>query len=380
MASKQAVFIPADDEDVIDVFDTMVNDPTGSTEQQRKLRDVIDDLNDSTDSAELRVYKQSPLGGKSSMALIEVFPPDKFSTTELWEFLRRKYGPGDYRIHVRVNGKLVANKLLEIIPQIKETENVATPAGEMGQFMSRVLDQIAAMQNQIIDMQRGQQSGGFDRGEFIREMIMMKQLFGPSDSGGGGGNMISQMRDFMGLQRDLLDNFPGLPAPEKEEGFGDLLEKFTPLVEVALNSRSNESSRPQPNPQARRTNQMQFLIRAGISQLLKGAIRNADPATYASLVLDQIPSEEMAIQFLGKSDSLTQLQKMEPKIVPYLPWFIEVIEHVKAQLGMPSTVSDQYEDELTGDIETASVDENSSGQSHERNSAEASDVHITSDS
>ena len=89
----------------------------------------------------------------------------------------------------------------------------------------------------------------------------------------------------------------------------------------------------------------------GVAMLLNGAKRNQDPGVYAELILGQIDSSQIQ-KFMSLGDqAVTRLGMMFPEIKPYGAWFNMLFEHLKAQLGMPSSVASEYEDDepLTGE-------------------------------
>lgn len=353
--AKKAQFLPVDNDIETIEFDDY-NETI--TEMERKTADFADSMRDMGASDEILVKRQVG-NGKEPMEHVATFQSDEYSYSQLLEHLRNNYGGGLYRIYLRVNGKNKGNSLVRIAETKKPYDNAPSATGEMGSFMSNVLREIRDMQQQLVDVTRQSQSGGLNRSEFLRELMMYKQIFSNDHQPTAGGNLVSQMRELMGLQSDLLQQLP--QAGDKDEGFGDLIEKMTPLIETAMSQKPEKQYRNNPvNEKEREKRHMSMRLNQGVKQLLKGAVKKSDPALYAELVLDQLP-ENIVRQWLNDSDGLAKISNANPQINDHLPWFIELMEHLKAQLDIPSTVSDQYDLTDSNDsatFEAGTVDKN----------------------
>lgn len=342
MARKNvAEFLPADDETVFEVMTTGENNVP--TSQQKRLEDIINDLNDDSDDAEIRLYRQSPQGGKSALIFLDSFPADKFQGGDLHKYLRDNYGGGDYRIHIRASGKVRANKLITVEAP-KVTEHKATPIGEAGSILQTVLERQEKMNQQMLALMQQMSQPQQSRTEMLNEMLLFKQLF----DNGGNSNGLSQLRDSIAILGELGVNVGG-PQEEKESGFGDLLEKMTPLLGAAM-------SQPQ-QPQQRRDPMFaqKMMLKTGLQTLLKAASKDSDRVTYAEMITDQLP-ENTIKEFIVAPDAFDKLTKLEPQVAHYRVWFTDLSEHLKALMGLPSIHADLYTDD-DGAINAESNDE-----------------------
>lgn len=339
-----AQFLPADT-DVTDIFEVMQEDESGKkTTAQIHFDDLVSDLNDTSDDAELRIYRQTVLGGKSSMPFLDSFPVDKFTYTQMVKYLKDQYGGGEYRIHVRANGKLVVNKLLTIETP-KQIDTRMTPTGEAANILGTVLDRMERQNALIMELlKNGNQQPS--RREMLDEMLIFKQLFSDGHQGGGG-NALSQLKDTLSVLGELGIEIGG-QKEEKEAGFGDMLEKMAPLITAAVAAPKQPEKRRDP------MFAQKLMIKTGISQLMKAASKNSAPEVYAEMILDQLP-ENVVQEFITNPGAFEKLIKIEPRAAQFRPWFELVGEHVKAQLGAPSTVSDLYDeqdDAINGETDT----------------------------
>ena len=350
-----ATFIPAGD-DIADVFEIVRENENGQkTTAQVKFDDLVSDLNDNSDDAELRLYRQTVLGGRSSMPFLDSFPVDKFSFSQLQKYIKDTYGGGEYRIHVRANGKLVVNRLLEIEAPTA-TEKTLTPIGEASSILATVLERQEKMHQQMMQLMQAQNVQP-SRREMLDELLLYKQLF---DNGGnsGGGNAFQQMRDMMGFLSEMGVTINGQAQEKDEPGFGDLLEKFTPVITAAMSQPTN------PQNMQRKHDPMfaqKMMLKNGIGQLMRAAAKNSPREVYADLVLDQLP-ENTVKEFITAPDAFEKLIRLEPRAAHYRAWFLDLAEHVKAALGMPSQYADLYGDDddainAGNDIDPAPTDD-----------------------
>lgn len=331
-----AEFIPGRDEIEEGIITYEVSPPHNELTDADKKTNAIKEALNSDPNAFLNVSRQS-VGGNSPMEFVGRFPADKYDFGELQSYLKENFGGGDYRVMLYAKGKVAANKLISIANEKK--------GGEMNNdsAIALVLRQMNENNRLITDFLRNQQTAAQpSRMEMLQEMMVMKELFSGGSSGNSG-NMLGMMRDFMALQNEMR----GMIHPEeKEEGFGALLEKATPLLTTALGMQNN--AQPQHQNQHQKNNgqqeQMQFMIKMGIKQLLNAAAKNADAGNYASMIIDQFP-QPVINGIISNDASIDRLSAIEPAVKNYAPWFVELREHVKAQLGMPSTVAHLYDDD-----------------------------------
>jgi len=345
---RKAELIPLDG--VEDVFEVMESEEQKSrTAHDSALDEIIEELsaNGSQDTL-LYIYRQSPLGGNKPMAQLEILPVDKYTNAELFMFLRDNYGAGDYRIHIKRGREFLANKLITVELPKAEKKGGGTPLGETGELLQTLLDRQQRQHDAMLELLASTKGGQGSKSEWYREMLLIKQLF-QNDNPPPAVNGISQLKEAMELLSTL--GF-GHMQNQDNDGFGALLEKMSPVITAAIESGHRQPTRyppqaqpqaqPQPQPQAQ--NDMNLLLRAGFMQLINAAKKNSDPGTYAVLILDNM-SEEAIRDYITAPDALDKLKRFHPMVEVHLPWFVDLGEHVKALLGMPSSVSDLYEAE-----------------------------------
>lgn len=318
------------------------NDPTDA---DAKTDAIAAALNDDP-HAFLNVSRQSD-GGRSPMEFVGRFPADKFDFGQLQIHLQDNYGGGDYRCMLYVKGKVKANKLLTIAsPKMKQESS------DSNLMIMRMMDRMEKMQNQIVQIMQEKNGGGNSRMEFMQELMMMKQIFANETKPTGG---IKDIIDTIGSLRDLGLNIGGVSEPE-EKGFGDLMALAAPVLQNLTTPQPapvyapNPAPKPVPTPEQLEARKMTMMLRMGISQLIAAAQRDKDHEAYATLVIDNVPADKIN-EFFNSPNGFAELCKIAPEAANYMPWFADLAEHVKAQLGMPSKVSDLYEYDEDDNVE-----------------------------
>jgi hypothetical protein len=331
---------------VVDFFTENMADRTAADQRAEDLSAAMRDARDPF----VTVHRILG-GGNTPEEFVARFPADKYDFGQLQQHISDNFGGGDYRVRLYAKGGLVkgGNRLLSIAHKKLQEAPVISGTSDLVQMMQVFMTRLDAQNQQMLQIMRGNQGG--NRAEFFDEMIKMKQLFS-NDSGGGNG--IGMVRDTLGFIKEL-----GIPvgvSQEKEVGFGDLLEKLAPLV-VAANQSPQPQNRPPEQHQApnQAPNQapksqkmteeqaMSLRLRMGVSQLVAAAKKSADPGVWATTVLDMI-GEESAKAFILSENAMENLIAINADVEHLKEWFGLLAEHIKAQLGLESSVSAEYDD------------------------------------
>lgn len=341
-----AEFIDADEAQLVDyeISDQKL------TSADKNINALISALNDSSGTAIVGLYRQNG-SGKESLVFLESFAADKYQNDDLLMYIRNSYGSGDYRIQIREDGRLRANKLVSVETPKNVSRETSGESPAVMQAIQTMADQIQRQNAQIQQMLQSKPAENEE--SFLNKMLVYKQLFdnGPQKSQG----MAEILQTVSGL-KELGINIGGITT-EKEEGFGDMLEKFSPLLMSAMNQpqQPQQPQHQQPHPQYKQNPTQdkkamfqQMKIKMGISQLLKGASKNADAGFYADMIVDQV-GDEVAAQFITSDNAIDQLIKINPKVGDYKDWFVDVGEHVKGILGIEGSkyYSDYNAEDLT---------------------------------
>lgn len=332
------------------VFETDVGH-NPKTKHEQKLEDILSGLNTATENAYIALYRQNG-SGRESLTFLHKFPADKFEGVEdILEFLSKKHGGGDYRIHVRIGGRLAANNLVSVeAPQNVEPElpRGADPAiNALLAQMEKQNQMIAGLYQQMAEKQK---PDGDSEEKFLQKMMLYKQLFAGESRATGG---LGQIHETIGFLKDIGVSVGGIQE-EKEEGFGDILKNALPLLTTAIQQQPQQHPvQPTVNPAMQQQNALKMQIKMAVDTAVRMASKGSDPQAFAEMADAQLG--ENSIKLVSDPNIHAILLAYNPNVAAHRPWFDDVIEHIKAMNGLPSRFSSEYDDgetidgaELTG--------------------------------
>lgn len=333
------------------------------TSYETKFEDFLASATMSS-AAMLSIYKYRGRTYNDGLNLIDKFPVDKFSDVDgVVLYLREHWGAGDYRLIVREGNKPVVNQHLEVLGENTKNQNTEKPS-EINGVLTQMMNQMRELQNQVIEISRNNSRQESSRKDFYEEMLIMKQVFGNQNQV----DPMAQLQSTMSVLQNMGVQIGGQTIEHEEKGFGDLIEKMTPLMEVALNSQMNNKTYQQNPIDPKKAQYMKW--KQGISFLINGAKASADPAMYAELVIGQVGSSNVEMFLKGGDAGIAKLKQMFPETANHIEWFKLLFEHLKAQMGMPSAVDGEYED-LTSNVVSSNDNETFDHATH---NSDASDT------
>lgn len=343
---KKAEFIPSEHETVFEVVHSPQREEQ-KTDAEARTDFLVDALTEDSE-AFVSIYRE----GLGPPQYCDRIPADKYDVAELMEYLKKDFGPGDYRVRVYVHKKMKANKLITIAGTTnKEIVPLKNTGGEVNQILGTILQTIQQQNRELVDAIRG---GSSSRREMLEEMMLYKQLF----DNGGNNNSFSQLNETI----EFLGKI-GLNIGEQKEddgimGFlGSIAEPLGEIVQgVAKSQKTEHAKLPQKQlakPESKKVipNPKTILIKKYIGILIKGAEKNSEPGMYADLILDQIP-EKFVVELyniLNGNDWLKTLVGIDARVQKYASWFT----NLRNEIILILTAEDESEiDETEHDIQT----------------------------
>lgn len=350
MARAKVVLDPAMETDEIQHPATVSPFPDQQQEPEDvALANLLADIGGIDSESRVNVYRALQSKGMKGGAYLFSCHPAEFSLDKL----RDAYGGGDYRVHVRSNGRLVANQLVSIEEAKKPQPDIIMPARtdssdvtKLGELMMQGFQQLGQLVAQSVG--RPQSDASQTRRELLQDMVTMKQLFGDSRS-----DPSSIMEMFLrGVEFAKGD---GSPPPGESTATDVLLEAMRtfgrPIAEAAMSQLPKAGALPQvgvmaapgavpplpnpapeqsPQPAAANPDQLSEhdnMMRMYVAMLVNLAREQRDPSLYAELILDQAP-ENMIEQILALPDVTEYLAKWAPEVRRHREW----VESLKAEI------------------------------------------------
>lgn len=292
-----------------------------------------------------------PGSGKQKMEFVERVPFELYDWFGLLEYLSEEYGHGAYRIQLYSDGACKANTLVPIAKRKNAKKNNDLESGGIVEkVLLRMDENSKVMLSALEGLAKAIGGASVDRVKQLEELRIVKDLFAQSPAPvavvSGVESELSGLQRTLELFKLLGIEVGGVREPE-EKGFGDVLEKFVPLLMQGNQERRPEGPRVyRENPTApterRPMSATEIALRQGLKTLLTAASNGSDPGVYASIIFDQIPTETVK-KFIASEGALQNLEKLDAAVALHKQWFEDLAEHCKAHLGMPSKFKELYE-------------------------------------
>lgn len=341
------------------------------------LSNVLADLGGESD-AKVNVYLVEPGKGNS---FVGTFDPVSFSI----EAIQQTYGAGEYKIHVRQDGRLVANRTVRIAATKSNVtalpmQNNNAEISKLAEAMNAGFQQMGNMLAQTVQAIAGNQPKAKTTQEMLQEMMLMKQLLEPASQP----QPANQMDMFMkGLEfaKDITpregDPGAGEIILEAIKNFGGMLNQaktgaapvshmampmqpsFPPMVQPVTMPSPQAVQSPIPEIQPATEDNMSLVKKMYLATLLSNAKADNDPMTYASMAVD-LQGEAAAAEFANNPRWFELLCAELPEAKDFRPWFDEMRENVLLIVSQTNSdtgiLTDSQESDKQGVIESSAID------------------------
>jgi hypothetical protein len=358
-----------------DIEDGQYQEPP-KTEADIALEDFLDKAKAIGSAAKLTINKLSN-GLNSSEIFCASYPVDKYSYFELLEILQKTWGAGDYRIYCTVKGRkgVLQNQLVsvagspqQLLPQAPTNQN---------DVMASMMRMMQENNERLLEALKPKEDAG-DRMKFMQEMLMMKQIFGGDQKPQA--SMLSGVKEMVEVM-SLMQGLSGGGATESEPVWMKALTAFAPVAAAAVNTMAQpkpqppmmrhphpQTHHPQRPPEMRTVNPEPTPVNEPIKKeeastmpsqaenvkmlcdALDGPMASMVAADkIAETIVDKTPDESLdALEAWVVSETLiNDLIALDARVVKHHDWFCDLIEHVKAQLGLESRYAEMYDDDTT---------------------------------
>lgn len=299
------------------------------------LANVIADLGGPGVDAKVNVYQ---LDSNRNKAFVRSYLPTEFSL----ENVQSEYGPGDYEIHVRKDGKLATRKVLKIatpknqppapIAQVDNSraiiESMQNGFKEMGSMFANALAGLAANQPKPKTTM-----------EMLQEMTMMREIMGGNQPAAPATDPLAMVTLAMELAEKIQ---PRVGEPGTGEVIMEAIKNFGPLLGQAAQRQQaapvmvpqlahvqtpapmlqmpDGTPAPVTQSQSTETDEMNLARKMYLNLLVSNANAGSDTQTYANLMLDVV-GDDAALQFVNSPDWFEKLCAEEPRAANFRPWF-----------------------------------------------------------
>jgi hypothetical protein len=312
----------------------------------RQMAEIIGEFGaEEVNTTRIKFYRTIPNQGKMEW-LFDITPAE----LPVMEKLRDEYGGGRYQ------ARLYAKDSNDKIPRLKKSfeiligepkkpvfkpDNNKEVVTVMIEGFNKLGELIAAARTPaapVVDPVAMQQS-------ILQNMVLMKQIIEPGNKGGGE-NPLAQLKDLVEVQKMLADMTPG--------GGGDDNAVFTALInnvlpqlakmgeqeqtfqqQIARQKLANRKTVGTTQPTNKPTQPIQEAatmnpLKPHIIFLTQMAAHDHDPETYARMVIDNTPADQLPglVEFISGKNAIEQLTAIHKPAGQYPGWFRQLGECV----------------------------------------------------
>lgn len=232
--------------------ETIIEDE--DTPEDLALAGFLSEIRGSGQDTIANVYRASGKGRR--LAFMFAFSPDEMTGGELMEKIRDEYGHGDYRVHVRDDNALIANRPITIAEKVVKDEPTQKEVNQFGptELIAMMTKQNESMQTMFMGVMqsmaeafRGNNANApapvdpvAQQAAIISGIAQMKEI---ADSGSKGPDAMAMLLKGLELAKDF--------APKTgETNMADIATKFIEAFPILSQAGSRGGAAPtgQPHP------------------------------------------------------------------------------------------------------------------------------------
>lgn len=275
--------------------------------------------------------------GRREDVYIDRFPAAEFSM----ENLKARWGSGKYKIsvyHAGGNG-LATRKTITIAKDpTASLPAVITPpvATDLSPILAAIQKSNEGVVAAIMALAQSQ-SKPADRGEFLRELVVMRDLFAPQQVAAPAQNPLEMMKLAIEMAKEGGDS--GTPG-----WIGKMIDRFgEPMMTLLMSQQPAQAPMARlPNPAPinaspaatvapqtpanEEENHMNLMLKGVIKMMQNAAIQNEPAEQYADYLINLVPESEIPqVETMLKSPTwFTELQRYAPQIAHHEAWFTQL--------------------------------------------------------
>lgn len=354
---------------------------TPITEADLALEDFLDKARAIGSTATLTINRLSS-GRNSSEIFCGKFPVDKYDYFDLLSLIQSNWGEGDYRIYCTVKGKkgVLQNTLVSVAPPPINPLHQQSNANSSGEnVISTVIKMMQENNERMIALMRPADDSD-SMTKALNQMLLMKQVLGGGDKPPSMLGQMKEMAEMMTLMKGLSGD-----AEPAESGIVKALTAFAPVAAAAVGAMANRAQpvmrqnpmyrhAPQPNqntgpivnehivPETVVNEPVEKNAMGDYEQAVNNLITLLNTLGPSKILPEDIAetltqdlTDENALklqEWVTSPECYTQLLSINGQVADYQQWFLDLIEHVKAQLGLPSLMEHLYSGNDEGELDT----------------------------
>lgn len=371
-----ADFIDNDELSLSDLENNRQVDQDDDIPDDLAFQSIINELGMSDESGKVNVYKLLKGNYNDQIFLFECSPTE-FSLTMLQNPDFHDDGHHKFKVILRNSKNIVRAKQIAVMPNAKLFTNpieIKTDNGiDIVTALKMMHEQNQALIASIMTKQVNEPVAQKTTMDMLREMQLMKQVMGMDER-----PVIQHAPQQSPLEvLQLAKELALAMNPDADTGvmsvMGRMLEKYGEPIMSAISSSQQAPAQPVPvrvpipaNPHGITPNplpqalpaqnnsiesdnqDMSFMLKMYLSQLITQAKRDADVNLYADLILDQVGDD--IYQLIEAPDWFERLQTLNGEVTLYRAWFERLKTALQTDVDIDSDeISTNNEIDLTSD-------------------------------
>lgn len=315
-----------------DVENDLTHDDDGVPEPESvAIGNILASMGSASD-AMVTIMREGPGGYRDNEYLTEC-APSEFSMARL----QHEFGGGKFRIHIRENGRLVANRSVKVAGMKADVIGVAPQVhGEIRELAELVKDLAKMVATNTIVQNPAKSSM-----EILGEMKLMKEIMGGGDRQNESVSdpFESVMKAFdLAKTINQMSGGGGVEKPDATSLLFKAIESFGPALAQAAAMKSVQQVIPVV-PAVSQQNQVQVLqesleeqkpqqrdfemLKMYLGFLKVKAEQKSDPGIYADVIIDNLDDDQIG-ELLSPPDWWERLCSIDSSLVQFGEWFAEL--------------------------------------------------------
>lgn len=295
------------------------------TAYEKKLEELLDSFS-GVPNAVMSIYRQNGASLNDGLSFLDSFPPDKYTKEQILKMIRDNYGAGDYRLQLRVGGRIKANELVSI----EEPKSKKSEASQDNQLIQSLMQRMDKMQEMLLRFaqQPQQRSETEIEMKMLEKMAIYKKLLGGDGGGGGGINeVITTVRS---LAEIGFIQLPDKTEKKTDTGFGEFLLTMAPTLKQIIEGSQQRlpvHSINENNKHVQRTgpeiDEITQMLKSALTFCIQAARNNGDVEITANWALDLLPEvhHPRLLEMIEKPDWFEIMRSIVYVDYNLKPWF-----------------------------------------------------------
>ncbi len=282
------------------------------------------------------------------------------------ERIAKKFGTGQYRVKVYVRiptGQRVqkASKVYGYKLSREDEERLNAPVTQPSQSGGLTVADVETMFARFAAQMQPAPVAQPNPLAMMKELAEVMKVMTPAPAQPGGMGQMRDMIEIVQLMRESSDPIERGVNASTSDVLLKMVEKFGPLMAGALQMQQPQNMAQAPAPQLQAPPQenpapisqedemsklQEAQLKMGLGYLVTMAEHAAPPETYAAVILDYAPEENLNQLLAIPGGPIEALARLEPRVKNHVAWFEQVFVELRALMLPDDVMTEKTEPEV----------------------------------